>query len=100
MSNKQPKRQKCQPKVFTATDYERQLRKSVTGVTRQCTQIYMASFALALHRKLGIEPEKIMDALEETSRISCDALCFTDVCKEVMDETGLDLSDLLSEDVI
>ena len=96
----QPKRQRCQPKVFTATEYERQLRKSVTDVTRQCTKIYMASFALALHRKLGIEPEKIMDALEETSRISCDALCFTDVCKEVMDETGIDLSDLLSEDVI
>jgi len=85
----QPKRQRCQPKVFTATEYERQLRKSVTDVTRQCTKIYMASFALALHRKLGIEPEKIMDAL-----------CFTDVCKEVMDETGIDLSDLLSEDNI
>jgi hypothetical protein len=41
-----------------------------------------------------------MDALEETSRISFDALCFTDVCKEVMDETGIDLSDLLSEDNI
>lgn len=99
MSN-QPKRQRCQPKKYTETEYERQLRKSITGVTRQCTKIYMASFALALHRKLGIEPEKIMDALEETSRISCDALCFTDVCKEVMDETGIDLSDLLSEDNI
>lgn len=99
MSN-QPKRQRCQPKKYTETEYERQLRKSITGVTRQCTKIYMASFALALHRKLGIEPEKILDALEETSRISCDALCFTDVCKEVMDETGIDLSDLLSEDLV
>lgn len=96
----QPKRQRCQPKKYTETEYERQLRKSVTDVTRQCTKIYMASFALALHRKLGIEPEKIMDALEETSRISCEALCFTDLCKEVMDETGIDLSGLLSEDNI
>lgn len=99
MSN-QPKRQRCQPKVFTATEYERQLRKSVTDVTRQCTKIYMASFALALRRKTQMEPETIMDVLEETSRISCDALCFTDVCKAVMDETGIDLSDLLSEDNI
>lgn len=99
MSN-QPKRQRCQPKKYTETEYERQLRKSITDVTRQCTKIYMASFALALHRKLGIEPEKVLDALEETSRISCDALCFTDVCKAVMDETGIDLSDLLSEDNI
>ena len=96
----QPKRQRCQPKKYTETEYERQLRKSITSVTRQCTKIYMASFALALHRKLGIEPEKILDALEETSRISCDALCFTDVCKEVLDETGIDLSDLLSDDVV
>ena len=96
----QPKRQRCQPKKYTETEYERQLRKSVTDVTRQCTKIYMASFALALHRKLGIEPEKIMDVLNETSKISFDALCFTDVCKEVMDETGIDLSDLLSEGVV
>lgn len=96
----QPKRQRCQPKKYTETEYERQFRKSVTGVTRQCTKIYMASFALALRRKLGIEPEKILDALEETSKTSYEALCFTDVCKEVMDETGIDLSDLLSEDVI
>lgn len=27
-------------------------------------------------------------------------LCFTDVCKEVMDETGIDLSGLLSEDLV
>ena len=96
----QPKRQRCQPKKYTETEYERQLRKSITDVTRQCTKIYMASFALALHRKIHLEPEKIMDALEETSRISCDALCFTDVCREVMDETGIDLSDLLSEDAV
>lgn len=96
----QPKRQRCQPKKYTETEYERQLRKSITDVTRQCTKIYMDSFALALHRKLGIEPEKILDALEETSQISCEALCFTDVCKEVMDETGIDLSDLLSEDCV
>jgi hypothetical protein len=96
----QPKRQRCQPKIYTESDFTRALREKLRQIGVHNMQISFGCFALVLHRKFGFDKDKILDALEETSKTSYEALCFTDVCKEVMDETGIDLSDLLSEDNI
>jgi hypothetical protein len=87
----QPKKQKFQPKVYTDSDFRKALREAVYNVGIQNMKINIATFALVLHRMTNMTKEQITDILSETSRISNEVLCYTDVRKEVLEETGLDL---------
>lgn len=87
----QPKRQKCAPKIFTDSDFRKALREAVYNVGIQNMKINIASFALALHRSTDMTKEEITEVLNETSRITNEVLCYNDVRREVLDETGLDL---------
>lgn len=93
MSNKQPRRQHCQPKIYTESDFRKALREALMSIEKHHTQMCVGSFALALHRKLGLDSDKIADVLVATNEYSLNALCFTDVQKELLEETGLDLDD-------
>ena len=93
--SKQPSRQRCQPKIYTDSDFRKALREAVFNVGCQNMKISIASFALALHRKLGLNSDQIVDILTATNEYSLNALCFQDVRKELIDETGLDLDEFV-----
>lgn len=95
--SKQPRRQHCQPKIYTESDFRKALREALMSIEKHHTQMCVGSFALALHRKLGLDSDKIADVLAATNEYSLNALCFTDVQKELLDETGLDLDEFVEE---
>lgn len=87
----QPKRQRCAQKVYTDSDFRKALREAVYNVGIQNMKINIASFALALHRITDMSKEDITEVLNETSKITNEVLCYTDVRNQVLNETGLDL---------
>ena len=93
MSNKQPRRQRCQPKIYTEPDFRKALREALMDIEKHHTQMCVGSFALAMHRKLGLGSEQIADVLLATNEYSHESLCFQDARKELLEETGLDLDD-------
>ncbi len=93
MSNKQPHRQRCQPKVYTDSDFRKALREALLNIERHHMEVSIGSFALALHRVLHLDSDKIADVLVATNEYSVNALCFEEVRKELLEETGLDLGD-------
>ena len=93
MSSKQPKRQKCQPKLYTESDMRRIQRQALMNLEKHHMKLAIGSFALALHRELNLNADQIGDVLEATNIISHEALCFTDVRRELLDETGLELDE-------
>ena len=97
MSSKQPRRQRCEPKLYTESDFRRALRDAVMEVAKQNIKITVAAFALTMHRKLGLNEDQIGDLLESMNDISNNALCFQDVRKELKEEVGLDINDYAEE---
>lgn len=97
MSKSQPRPQKCQPKLYTESDLRRMTREALMNVEKQNMKVCIGSFALALHRKLGLNSDQIGDILAATSEYSLNALCFTDVRKELLDEAGLDLDEFVED---
>lgn len=95
--SKQPNRQRCQPKIYTESDFNRALRTALMGIEKHHMQLCIGSFALALHRKLGLNSDQIADVLVATNEYSVDALCFQDAKKELLEEAGLDLSEYVDE---
>ena len=95
--NKQPKRQKCQPKLYTESDLKRMTRDALMNLEKHNMQLAIGSFALAMHRKLGLNGDQIADVLVATNEYSFNALCFQDVRKELMDEAGLDIGEFAEE---
>lgn len=93
MSKKQPRRQHCQPKLYTDSDFRRALRDAALNLEKHHMKLCVASFALALHRKLGLNSDQIGDVLVATNEYSVDALCFQEVRKELLEEAGLDLNE-------
>ena len=93
MSKSQPRRQKCQPKLYTESDLRRMTREAMVSLEKHHMKLCIGSFALALHRKLGLSADQIGDVLEATGEYSLNAMCFTDVQRELKEETGLDLSE-------
>lgn len=91
MSNKQPRRQRCQPKVYTESEFQRELRNTAIKVAQQNVLITVAAFGLTMHRELGLDGDKIGDLLEKMNEISNNALCFEDVRRELKDEADLDI---------
>ena len=91
--SKQPSRQKCQKKVYSETEFQRALRDAAMRLEAHHMKLAIGCFALALHRKLGLNADKIGDVLEATNIYSHEALCFTDVQKELKEETGLELEE-------
>lgn len=89
--SKQPNRQRCQPKVYTESDFRQALRRAAMELEGHHMKLAIASFALALHRELGLDADKIGDVLARTNELSYEALCFTDVQQEVKAATGLDI---------
>ena len=75
----QPKRQRCAQKVYTDSDFRKALREAVYNVGIQNMKINIASFALALHRITDMSKEDITEVLNETSKITNEVLCNTDV---------------------
>lgn len=95
--SKQPKPQKNQPKLYTASDLRRLVRDTVMGLEKHHMELTIGAFALALHRKVGMTGEQIADVLVATNEYSREALCFTEVQKQLLAETGLDLSEFTEE---
>lgn len=91
MASKQPRPQKCQPKLYTESDMRRIQKEALMNLERHHMKLAIGCFALALHRKLGLNEEQMTDVLESVNIYSHEALCFTDVRKEVLEETGLDI---------
>lgn len=90
---KQASRQKCQPKLYTEADLRRMTKDALMRIERHHMKVSIGSFALALHRKLGLGSIQIADVLTAASEYSMNALCFEDVRKELLDEAGLDIED-------
>ena len=90
-------RQKCQPKIYTESDLRRMTREALLRVEKHHMKLCIGSFALALHRKLNLKAEQITDVLKATSEYSLNALCFTDVRRELLDEAGLDLDEFVED---
>lgn len=97
MSKKQPRPQKCQPKLYTESDLRRMTREALVSLEKHNMKLCIGSFALALHRKLHLSSDQIADVLTATSEYSLNALCFTDVRRELLDEAGLDLDEFVED---
>lgn len=95
--SKQPNRQRCQPKVYTESDFRKALRDALMDIEKHHTLMCVGSFALALHRKLGLNSDQIGNVLVATNEYSINALCFQEVRKELMEETGLDIGEFAEE---
>ena len=95
--SKQPNRQRCQPKIYTDSDFRRALRDAALNLEKHHAKLFLASFALALHRKLGLNSDQIGDVLVATNEYSVDALCFQDAKKELLEEAGLNLDEFVEE---
>lgn len=93
MANKQPRPQRCEPKLYTESDMRRIQRHALMELEKHHMKLAIGSFALALHRKLGLNADQIGDVLEATNVYSHESLCFTDVKKELKEETGLELEE-------
>ena len=91
MSNKQPRRQRCQPKVYTESEYQRGLRDTAIKIAKQNVLVTVAAFALTMHRELGLDSDRIGDLLVKMNEISNNALCFEDVRRELKEEADLDI---------
>lgn len=94
----QPNKQKCQQKVYTDSDFRRALREAVYNVGIQNMKINIASFALVLHRYTNMPKEDIIEILSRTSELTNEVLCYTDVRKELLKETGLDLDVFVNDE--
>ena len=68
-------------------------RHALMELEKHHMKLAIGSFALALHRKLGLSADQIGDVLEATNVYSHEALCFSDVKKELKEETGLELDE-------
>lgn len=90
-------RQKCQPKLYTESDLRRMTKEALMNVEKHHMKLCIGSFALALHRNLHLSSDQIADVLKATGEYSLNALCFTDVRKELLDEAGLDLDEFVEE---
>ena len=66
----QPKRQRCQPKIYTESDLRRMTREALLNVERHHMKLCIGSFALALHRNLHLSADQIADVLKATSEYS------------------------------
>lgn len=97
--SKQPKRQKCQAKIYTESDLKRMTRDALMNLEKHHMQLAIGSFALAMHRKLGLNGDQIADVLVATNEYSFNALCFQDVRKELKDETGLDIGEYAEAEI-
>lgn len=97
MSNNQPRRQRCQPKVYTESDFRKALRDALMDIEKHHMKLCVAAFALTMHRKMGLDSEQIADILEATNEYSKDALCFQDARKELLEEARLDLDEYVEE---
>lgn len=95
MSNKQPKRQKCQPKLYTESDMRRIQREAMMNIEAHHMKLTVGAFALALHRILKLPKDQIVDVLAAAGEYTNEALCYTDVRKELLDEAGLDIQDFV-----
>lgn len=91
--SKQPSRQRCQPKMYTEADLRQMTKDAMMRIERHHMKVSIGSFALALHRKLGMNSSQIADVLAASSEYSMNALCFEDVRKELLEEAGLDIED-------
>lgn len=91
MANTQPRRQKCQPKVYTESDFRTALRQAAMNMEKHNLQLAIGCFALALYKKLGMDGDRIQEMLDLVQKYSFDALCYQDVRQEVKEATGLDL---------
>lgn len=91
MSNNQPRRQKCQPKVYTEADMNRIARKVAQEIAKQNVLITVSSFSLTLHRKLGLDSDQIGDILEAMNELCDNTLCFSEIREQLKDEVGLDI---------
>ena len=78
---------------YTESQFREALRNALMDIEKHHMQLCVGSFALALHRKLGLNSEQIADVLLATNEYSHEALCFQDARKELLEETGLDLDD-------
>ena len=74
--SKQPNRQRCQPKLYTESDLRRMVRDTAMNMEKHHMELCIGSFALALHRKLGLNSDQIADVLVATNEYSFNALCF------------------------
>lgn len=97
MSKNQPHRQKCQPKIYTESDLRRMTREALVSLEKHNMKLCIGSFALALHRNLHLSSDQIADVLKATGEYSLNALCFTDVRRELLDEAGLDLDEFVED---
>ena len=95
--SKQPNRQRCQPKLYTESDLRRMVRDTAMNLEKHNMELAIGSFALALHRKLGLNSDQIGDVLTATNEYSINALCFQEVRKELLEETGLDIGEFVEE---
>lgn len=95
--NNQPRRQRCQPKVYTESDFRKALRDALMDIEKHHMKLCVAAFALTMHRKMGLDSDQIADILVATNEYSKDALCFQDARKELLEEAGFDLDEYVEE---
>ena len=91
MPKQQPRRQMCQPKVYTESDFRKALRQTAMNMEKHNLKLAIGCFALTLRRQLNMDGDQIQKMMNMVQEYSFEALCYQDVRQEIKQETGLDL---------
>lgn len=90
--NKQPRRQKCAEKKYTEAEVNKLLRDTATAIAKHNVRTTVAACGLALHRCFGFGKARIMKAFAEMDRLAFDSMCFEEIRKALLEETGVNVT--------
>lgn len=90
--NKQPRRQKCAERKYTESEVNRMVRDAAISAAKHNVRTTVAACGLALHRCFGFGKLRILKALNEMDRLAFESLSFEEIRKELLEETGVDVT--------
>lgn len=90
--NKQPRRQKCAERKYTEAEVNKMVRDAAISAAKHNVRTTVAACGLALHRCFGFGKLRILKALNEMDRLTFESLSFEEIRKELLEETGVDVT--------
>lgn len=91
MNRAQRRAQKCQPKLYTASDLDRLIRDAVSEVAKNNLRITIAACALVAHREFGFGKQRLCRLIKGINDLSFDTFNVNELQVQLQKEADLDL---------
>lgn len=92
MNRAQRRAQKCQPKLYTASDLDRLIRDAVSEVAKNNLRITIAACALVAHREFKFGKQRLCRLIQGINDLSFDTLNVNELQEQLKKEAGVDLT--------